>query len=49
VFIARDGKVRTIHSGFAGPGSGAHHEALVRELRDEIVSLLAERRPDGVN
>ena len=49
VFIARDGKVRTIHSGFAGPGTGSHHQRLVRELEDEIRSLLVEREPDGVN
>lgn len=49
VFIGRDGKVRTIHSGFTGPGTGAHHAELVRELEDEIRSLLAERLPDGVN
>lgn len=42
VFIGRDGKVRRIHSGFAGPGAGRHHaqqraelEALIEKLLDE--------------
>ncbi len=42
VFIGRDGKVRRIHSGFAGPGTGAHHEELVAELGRLIEALLAE-------
>jgi thiol-disulfide isomerase/thioredoxin len=39
VFVARDGKVRGIHTGFEGPGTGAHftnlkgrYEALIEEL-----------------
>jgi thiol-disulfide isomerase/thioredoxin len=42
VFIGRDGKVRRIHSGFAGPGTGEHHDDLVAELEGLIESLLAE-------
>ncbi|MEM6457448.1 MAG: TlpA disulfide reductase family protein, partial [Acidobacteriota bacterium] len=42
VFIDRQGRVRTIHSGFAGPGTGPHHEALKAELRGLIETLLAE-------
>lgn len=45
VFIGRDGEVRRIHSGFAGPGTGEHHERLVRELEALIESLLAEPVP----
>ncbi len=41
VFIGRDRKVRKIHSGFAGPGTGAHHEALVAEFEHTIEELLA--------
>jgi thiol-disulfide isomerase/thioredoxin len=47
VFIGRDGKVRRIHSGFAGPGTGEHHERLVRELETLLESLLAEPAPGG--
>lgn len=42
VFIGRDGKVRKIYSGFAGPGTGEHHRQLVAELEALIESLLAE-------
>ena len=43
VFIGRDGHVRKIYSGFAGPGTGAHFDALKREFETEIKALLAER------
>jgi hypothetical protein len=42
IFIGRDGRVRKIHSGFAGPGTGEHHERLVAELEGLIEELLAE-------
>ncbi len=42
LFIGRDGKVRKIHSGFAGPGTGSHHSELVAELEGLIQQLLAE-------
>lgn len=42
IFIGRDGTVRHIHSGFAGPGTGEHHERLVAQLTEVLESLLAE-------
>jgi peroxiredoxin len=42
IFIGRDGKVRKIHSGFAGPGTGRHHAQLVAELEALIQQLIAE-------
>ncbi len=42
IFIGRDGRVRWIHSGFAGPGTGNHHEELVAEMEEKIVTLLEE-------
>ncbi|MEM7351419.1 MAG: TlpA disulfide reductase family protein [Acidobacteriota bacterium] len=42
IFIGRDGKVRKIHSGFSGPGTGEHYELLVAELEGTIEELLAE-------
>ena len=47
VFVGRDGVVRRVHSGFAGPGTGAHHDRLVAEFERIIESLLAEGRPSG--
>lgn len=42
VFIGRDGKVRKIHSGFAGPGTGEHYDRLVAEVEALIETLLDE-------
>lgn len=41
VLLGRDGRVHKIHSGFAGPATGKHHEELVAALEAEIESLLA--------
>ncbi|MEM6992954.1 MAG: TlpA disulfide reductase family protein [Myxococcota bacterium] len=40
VFIGRDGRVHKIHSGFAGPATGAHHTKLLAEMESEIEALL---------
>ncbi len=40
--IDRQGAVRAIHTGFAGPATGAHHEEQTRELTALVDSLLAE-------
>ena len=42
LFIGRDGKVKKIYSGFAGPGTGAHYDALRTEMESLIESMLAE-------
>ena len=42
VFIGRDGKVRRIHTGFAGPGTGEHFDELTAEFETLIEELLAE-------
>jgi thiol-disulfide isomerase/thioredoxin len=42
IFIGRDGKVRKVYSGFAGPGTGEHHDKLVAQLKAVIEELLAE-------
>ncbi len=41
IFVGRDGRVQRIHSGFAGPATGAHHRAMVAEMEQEIEALLA--------
>ncbi|MEE8526033.1 MAG: TlpA disulfide reductase family protein [Thermoanaerobaculia bacterium] len=46
IFIGRDGKVRKIHSGFSGPGTGSHYQRLVAELEGLIEELLAEAVPE---
>jgi len=45
IFIGRDGRVAKIYSGFAGPGTGAHHERLVAELEGVLEGLLGEPAP----
>jgi thiol-disulfide isomerase/thioredoxin len=45
VFVGRDGRVRNIHSGFEGPGTGEHHEKLVVRMEAIIGELLAEPAP----
>jgi len=45
VFIGRDGAVHRIHSGFAGPGTGDHHQKLVTQFEKTIATLLAEPAP----
>jgi thiol-disulfide isomerase/thioredoxin len=42
IFIGRDGKIRWIHSGFSGPGTGDHHQRLIAEMELKISSLLDE-------
>jgi thiol-disulfide isomerase/thioredoxin len=41
-FIARDGKVRTIHTGFAGPATGTFYAELRQEFGGTVERLLAE-------
>lgn len=45
VFIGRDGEVAAIHSGFAGPGTGEHHDELVEEMEALLEELLAAPAP----
>lgn len=48
IFIARDGRVAKIHSGFAGPGTGSHHDELVADYHRTLEELLgAPASPGG--
>ncbi len=42
LFVGRDGIVRSIHTGFSGPATGAHYQALQRDFAARVESLLAE-------
>lgn len=42
IFTDRGGRVRQIHTGFSGPGTGEHYEQLQQEFRSLITNLLAE-------
>ena len=41
-FLSRDGRVKEIHAGFAGPGNTAGHEQLERETTALVEKLLGE-------
>jgi peroxiredoxin len=41
-FLGRDGRVREVHAGFAGPANPAGHEELVREETKLVEQLLSE-------
>jgi len=43
MIIDKQGKVRKIHTGFSGPGTGSHYTDFVREFEKTIDSLLAEK------
>jgi thiol-disulfide isomerase/thioredoxin len=42
ILLDRSGRVRGIHTGFAGPATGRHYAEHVKEFRDEVEQLLAE-------
>jgi thiol-disulfide isomerase/thioredoxin len=41
-FVGRDGRVRAIHTGFAGKASGELHDQMTREIEGTLRQLLAE-------
>jgi thiol-disulfide isomerase/thioredoxin len=41
ILVGRDGRVFSIHTGFAGPATGRHYEEHAKEFRDEVEQLLA--------
>ncbi|AKD05903.1 alkyl hydroperoxide reductase [Pontibacter korlensis] len=43
IFIDRDGKVRKIHTGFSGPGTGQYYEEWVADFNKTMEELLAEK------
>lgn len=43
IFIDKKGVVRKIHSGFNGPGTGAHYEQFQKEFNETIDALLSEQ------
>lgn len=48
IFLSGDGRVRAVHSGFAGPATGVEHVKLVAHFERLIEELLAEEPPsDG--
>jgi peroxiredoxin len=44
-FLGRDGRVKEVHAGFAGPANPPAHEALIHEVTELVEQLLAEPVP----
>ncbi len=44
-FLGRDGRVREVHAGFAGPANPTAHQALVTDITALVEQLLAEPTP----
>jgi peroxiredoxin len=42
LFVGRDGKVKKVHPGFEGPGTGEHHEQFKKEFNSTIEELLKQ-------
>lgn len=43
IFIGKDGKVKKIHTGFSGPGTGVYYEEFIEYYNQTINDLLAEK------
>jgi hypothetical protein len=42
IFIGKDGKVKKIHTGFSGPGTGVYYEQFVQRFNETVNELLSE-------
>ncbi len=42
IFIGKDGKVKKIHTGFNGPGTGEYYEAFIEQFNQTVNELLNE-------
>jgi thiol-disulfide isomerase/thioredoxin len=42
IFIGKDGKVKHIHTGFEGPGTGIYHQQFIERFNQIVNELLAE-------
>lgn len=47
IFIDRTGKVRKIHTGFSGPGTGQHYDDFKAAFAQNLEGLLNEEVPEG--
>jgi thiol-disulfide isomerase/thioredoxin len=42
IFIGKDGKVKKIHTGFSGPGTGFYYEQEIQKFNETVNELLSE-------
>ena len=41
IFVNKKGQIEKIHTGFSGPGTGAHYEEQKQEFYDTVNGMLA--------
>ncbi len=44
IFIGRDGKVKKIHTGFTGPGTGRYYDQFIEHFNETVNELLGENQ-----
>jgi len=49
IFIGKDGKVKKIHTGFSGPGTGVYYEQFIQHFNETVNELLSENYTSGIN
>ncbi len=49
IFIGKDGKVKSIHTGFSGPGTGVYYEQFVQHFNETVNELLGEKSACSIN
>ena len=42
IFIGKDGKVKKIHTGFSGPGTGIYYDQFIQHFNETVNELLSE-------
>jgi thiol-disulfide isomerase/thioredoxin len=43
IFIGRDGKVKKIHTGFSGPGTGLYYDQFIQHFNETVNELLSDK------
>jgi thiol-disulfide isomerase/thioredoxin len=43
IFIGKDGKVKKIHTGFSGPGTGVYYDQFIQDFNETVNELLQEK------
>ena len=43
IFIGKDGKVKRIHTGFSGPGTGIYYDQFIQYFNETVNELLSEK------
>jgi hypothetical protein len=45
IIVGRDGKVKEIHTGFSGKGTGGFYDEYVKKWNEDLAKLIAEPLP----